>query len=81
MWQEIVAVFRWDPPTSPNGVIRNYKIDCWLQNSDLQVCKDTNIPASTLEFTVPEIPENSTIYFTVCFLSEEKLIILLYTMY
>ncbi|XP_046670760.1 proto-oncogene tyrosine-protein kinase ROS-like isoform X1 [Homalodisca vitripennis] len=60
--QEIIAVFRWDAPVSPNGVIVKYQVSFWLDSSDLQV---TELPASTMEYVVPELPPNSTIYFKV----------------
>ncbi|XP_054270502.1 proto-oncogene tyrosine-protein kinase ROS isoform X2 [Macrosteles quadrilineatus] len=61
--REIIAVFRWDSPVSPNGVVVKYQVKCWLDGSDFQVCDNTELPASTLEYVVPNLPQNTTIYF------------------
>lgn len=62
--QKIISVFRWDIPTSPNGVVLKYQISCWIEGTD-QECEDTELPPSSLEYVVPDLPQNSTIYFKV----------------
>ncbi|KAK7868921.1 hypothetical protein R5R35_014230 [Gryllus longicercus] len=66
-YQNITAVFRWNPPTHPNGIIEGYKVECWfisLENNN-QSC--TNSPADTdkHEYIANNLLHHSTYYFQV----------------
>lgn len=71
--QDVMAVFRWDPPMSSNGIIEGYKVKCWysLHGTDIPTCDPLNLDPTKLEFTVFNLLRNSTYYFQVWSLSTE----------
>ena len=71
--QDVMAVFRWDPPIHSNGIIEGYTVKCWysLHGTDIPTCDPLNLDATKLEFTVFNLSRNSTYYFQVWSLKTE----------
>ncbi|XP_021913370.1 proto-oncogene tyrosine-protein kinase ROS isoform X3 [Zootermopsis nevadensis] len=65
--QDVMAVFRWDPPTYSNGIVEGYKVKCWYSSHGtyIHVCDSLNLNATKLEFTAFNLSRNSTYYFQV----------------
>ncbi|XP_069689840.1 proto-oncogene tyrosine-protein kinase ROS isoform X2 [Periplaneta americana] len=65
--QDVLAVFRWDPPTNSNGIVEGYKVKCWYSSSGkyINICDSPNLDAAKLEFTAYNLSRNSTYYFQV----------------
>ncbi|XP_011346152.2 proto-oncogene tyrosine-protein kinase ROS isoform X2 [Ooceraea biroi] len=63
----ITAIFRWSQPEFRNGIIQGYTVQCWfVENRErIQVCRDYDIPATTLEHRVHSLLANTTYYFQV----------------
>ncbi|XP_066586207.1 proto-oncogene tyrosine-protein kinase ROS [Prorops nasuta] len=61
------AIFRWNSPEFPNGLIKGYTVDCWFIESDIQIriCDSVVVPADVLEHTVHHLLQNTTYYFQV----------------
>ncbi|XP_046600630.1 proto-oncogene tyrosine-protein kinase ROS isoform X2 [Neodiprion lecontei] len=63
----ISAVFRWDPPDHPNGLIQVYAIDCWymLEGMNIDICNCLNVNSTMLEYRLYQLLPNTTYYFRV----------------
>lgn len=61
------ALFRWSPPTDPNGPISNYKIFCWFVEGieNITVYDGITAPSDQLEKKVKNLVQNVTYYFRV----------------
>ncbi|XP_075227577.1 receptor protein-tyrosine kinase sevenless [Lycorma delicatula] len=68
--QEILAVFRWDSPVSPNGIILNYEVYCSVLRAEIESCNLHKLNADKQELIVPDIPHNTTIFFKVAACTE-----------
>lgn len=68
-WQEVSVLFRWSPPTEPNGIIQRYELSCWVTynftNSSGTSCSSTQISTKSLEFTLQNLPTNKIHNFQV----------------
>ncbi|XP_011687300.1 PREDICTED: proto-oncogene tyrosine-protein kinase ROS isoform X2 [Wasmannia auropunctata] len=64
---DIFAIFRWNQPEFTNGVIQGYTVHCWsIENrKEKSVFHDYSIPATELEFLLPNLRRNTTYYFKV----------------
>ncbi|XP_072751260.1 proto-oncogene tyrosine-protein kinase ROS isoform X2 [Anoplolepis gracilipes] len=62
-----LVIFRWNQPQFTNGVIQGYMVQCWFIENQKRthLCKDQNVPASTLEYTVSNLTRHMTFYFQV----------------
>lgn len=62
-----MAVFRWDPPDNPNGIIEGYNVSCWLTYNNIKShhCDSVFMDSSKLEFAAYNLLKNSTYYFQV----------------
>jgi hypothetical protein len=65
--QDVMAVFRWDPPKYSNGIVEGYKVKCWYSSHGtyIHICDSLNLSATKLEFTAFNLSRNSTYYFQV----------------
>jgi len=73
MPQDVMAVFRWDPPMYSNGIVEGYKVKCWYSSHGayIHICESLNLDATILEFTAFNLSRNSTYYFQVWLLRIE----------
>ncbi|XP_006571432.2 proto-oncogene tyrosine-protein kinase ROS isoform X4 [Apis mellifera] len=64
---DIFAIFRWDQPEFTNGLITGYTVQCWFKehNVEIQICDQSLIPSTLLEYTVQDLLPNMTYYFQV----------------
>lgn len=64
--RDIIAIYRWLPPSEPNGIILRYKVTCWYIRDErrVTVCNDL-VNAKTLEFQTSSLLANTTYYFQV----------------
>ncbi|XP_061926816.1 proto-oncogene tyrosine-protein kinase ROS isoform X9 [Apis cerana] len=64
---DIFAIFRWDQPEFTNGLITGYTVQCWFKNHnvEIQICDQSLIPSTLLEYTVQNLLPNMTYYFQV----------------
>ncbi|GLH07146.1 Protein sevenless [Gryllus bimaculatus] len=63
----ITAVFRWNPPTHPNGIIEGYKVECWfisLENNN-QSCANSPADTDKHEYIANNLLHRSTYFFQV----------------
>lgn len=62
-----MAVFRWDPPLHPHGVLLKYTVNCWVLPTSVEVesCNVHELVADKQELIVSNIPQNTTIFFKV----------------
>lgn len=60
-------VYRWDQPEFTNGLITGYTVQCWFKNHnvEIQICDQSLIPSTLLEYTVQNLLPNMTYYFQV----------------
>nr|CAD7427324.1 unnamed protein product [Timema monikensis] len=65
--QEIMAVFRWDPPVSPNGVIEGYRVKSWLMAPEGEIHMNDSFMAGveTREYIARQLLHNATYFFEV----------------
>lgn len=61
------ALFRWSPPTEPNGPIYSYKIFCWFEKGieNKTVYDGLTTPSGQLEKKIKNLVQNVTYYFRV----------------
>nr|CAD7258653.1 unnamed protein product [Timema shepardi] len=65
--QEIMAVFRWDPPVSRNGVIEGYRVKSWLMAPEGEIHMNDSFLAGVenREYIARQLLHNATYFFEV----------------
>ncbi|KAJ9583818.1 hypothetical protein L9F63_021821, partial [Diploptera punctata] len=61
---DVMAVFRWDPPRHSNGIVQGYKVKC-SAGTYSHICDSPNLDATKLEYTAYNLSRNTTYYFQV----------------
>lgn len=69
----LTAIFRWEPPTNPNGIIRGYEVQCWSQlvkekmrhPVKFSACADAHLSPTHTQLMLRDLVNGSIYYFRV----------------
>lgn len=63
----ITATLRWNPPSSPNGPLVAYKVNCWYEKDEMKntVLWNAEVPAVLNEKIIDNLVEDATYFFEI----------------